>query len=92
MKRPIQTNNGMSMIELMIIVAIVGILAAVAIPAFFDVKQPKPTTFVRETKQDETVKPVVLCVEGVKYLSVRGGVTAMVDQYGRPITCEVNGQ
>ncbi len=81
-----QIQKGFTLIELMIVVAIIGILAAVAIPAYSDyTKKAKATELVQGTAALKTAVEICIADQGLSGGSVSGcaggsnGVPANMD-------------
>ena len=78
MKRQLQ--QGFTLIELMIVVAIIGILAAVALPAYQD--------YTKRAKMSEVVLAASACRTTITEVYQSGNVTPTADGWG----CESTGQ
>src|SRR5512143_3802244 len=71
----IQLQKGFTLIELMIVVAIVGILAAIALPAYQD--------YVVRSKMSEATAAIAACKTGVsEYAATKGSFPASLDVSG----------
>ena len=72
MKWKVKDEKGFTLIELMIVVAIIGILAAVAIPAYM--------TYIQKSRLTALIFPGMHAIEtnmGLQYAT--GGTTAIID-------------
>ena len=66
-----QTQKGFTLIELMIVIAIIGILAAVALPAYSD--------YTNRAKMSEPMLTAASCRTDVTELFQTGATTAQID-------------
>lgn len=71
------------MIEVMIVIAIVGILAAVFIPAYQDYKNPK-----KKAVQASAEGVTVVCVDGMRFAKHEHGLTQIRNAYDAPAKCD----
>lgn len=71
----IRRNSGFTLIELMIVVAIVAILAAIALPAYQD--------FMKRSKVSEAAATAGACKTSVaEFASAKGALPATIDEAG----------
>ena len=66
-----QTQKGFTLIELMIVIAIIGVLAAVALPAYSD--------YTNRAKMSEPMLAAAACRTDVTELFQTGATTAQID-------------
>jgi type IV pilus assembly protein PilA len=66
-----QTQKGFTLIELMIVIAIIGILAAIALPAYSD--------YTNRAKMSEPMLAAAACRTDVTELFQTGATTAQID-------------
>lgn len=86
-------RNGFTLIELMIIVAFVGILLAFAIPAFRETPNPSHHTTARQETVSSWNEPSSsVCIEGFKFVKAGASITQILDQNGNGVACEVEGK
>lgn len=80
----LKINKGFNLIELMIVIAIIGILAAVAVPAYQSYRGGD--TAISSTYSRNGIIEVK-CIEGYKHTVSRGGASQIFNESGKGIAC-----